>query len=74
MAADQAEKVVDVFTHLDTIAATSSQELATAFARTANSSHDAGLEFEQLAGLITTVSETTRKSAITVGQLGPYCQ
>jgi len=74
MAADQAEKVVDVFTHLDTIAATSSQELATAFARTANSSHDAGLEFEQFSRTDYNGIRNTRKSATTVGQLGPYCQ
>ncbi len=49
-------------------AATSSEELAIAFSRTANSANDVGIPFEQLAALITTVSETTRKSASTIGE------
>lgn len=65
---EHAQYIVDVFSKLDMEAATSSKELAVAFARTANSANDAGIPFEKLAALITTVSETTRKSATTIGE------
>lgn len=68
MEVEDATRVVDVFSKLDMSAATSSKELAIAFSRTANSAHDAGMGFEELAGYITTVSETTRRSASTVGE------
>jgi TP901 family phage tail tape measure protein len=68
MSVSDASRVVDVFSKLDMSAATSSKELAIAFSRTANMASDAGMSFEQLAGYITTVSETTRRSASSVGE------
>lgn len=68
LSVEDASRVVDVFSKLDMSAATSSKELAIAFSRTANSANDMGVEFEELAAWITTVSETTRRSASTVGE------
>lgn len=68
MSVEDASRVVDVFSKLDMITASSVDELATAFTRTANSANDAGIPFENLAGLIATVSETTRKSASSIGE------
>lgn len=65
---EDASRVVDVFSKLDMITASSASELAVAFTKTANSANDAGIPFENLAGLIATVSETTRKSATTIGE------
>lgn len=68
MEVSDASKIVDVFSKLDMEAATSAKELAIAFQRSANSAHDAGIPFEQLAAYITTVSSATRKSASTIGE------
>ncbi len=68
MEAKDASKIVDAFSALDMAAATSTEELAIAFQRSANSAHDSGISFEKLASYITVVSETTRKSASTIGE------
>lgn len=68
MSVEDASRVVDVFSKLDMITASSANELAVAFTKTANSANDAGIPFENLAGLIATVSETTRKSATTINK------
>ena len=66
--ARDASKIVDTFSALDMAAATSTEELAIAFQRSANSAKDAGIDFNELAAYITVVSETTRKSASTIGE------
>jgi TP901 family phage tail tape measure protein len=63
-----ASMIVDTFSALDMAAATSTEELAIAFQRSANSAKDAGIDFNELAAYITVVSETTRKSASTIGE------
>lgn len=68
LAADDAENVVDVLSHLDMIAATSSAEIAQGFQRMANSSRDAGITMQESAAIFTTISEVTRKSASTIGE------
>lgn len=66
--AQDAMSVVDKISSIDLAAATSSYELATALARTANSANDAGVSFDKLLAMIGTVSSVTRKSASTIGE------
>ena len=66
--AQKAMSVVDKISSIDLAAATSSYELATALARTANSANDAGVSFDKLLAMIGTVSSVTRKSASTIGE------
>lgn len=66
--ASEAENVIDVFNYLDVVAATSAEEIAEAFTHTANSAKDAGIEWQNLAAIITTVSEVTRKSSSSIGE------
>ena len=66
--ANEAMSVVDKISSIDLAAATSSYELATALARTANSANDAGVSFDKLLAMIGTVSSVTRKSASTIGE------
>lgn len=66
--AQEAMSVVDKISSIDLAAATSSYELATALARTANSADDAGVSFDKLLAMIGTVSSVTRKSASTIGE------
>ena len=66
--AQDAMTVVDKISSIDLAAATSSYELATALARTANSADDAGVSFDKLLAMIGTVSSVTRKSASTIGE------
>ena len=68
-AAKDAMTVVDQISSIDLAAATSSYELATALARTANSADDAGVKFEKLLAMIGTVSSVTRKSASTIRRI-----
>lgn len=68
IAAQDAMSVVDKISSIDLAAATSSYELATALARTANSANDAGVSFDKLLAMIGTVSSVTRKSASTIGE------
>lgn len=66
--ADKAISIVDKITYVDQKAATSSEELAIALQRSANSAGEAGIEIDKLLGIIATVSETTRKSASSIGE------
>lgn len=66
--AEDAAKVVDLVSYTDQIAATSTQELMTAFQYVASSANVAGFEVEKLNAMIATSSETTRLSASTIGQ------
>lgn len=68
-AAEEAMSVVDKISSIDLAAATSSYELATALARTANSADDAGVSFDKLLAMIGTVSSVTRKSASTIRRI-----
>ena len=60
--------IVDAVAKVDMIAATSSNELMTAYQRSASSAQEAGVTFQELTGYIATVSETTRRSASTTGE------
>ena len=68
MEAKKAASVVDLVAYTDTIAATSAQELMTAFQYVASSASVAGIEVEKLNAMIATSSEVTRLSASTIGQ------
>ena len=68
MEAKEAASVVDLVAYTDTIAATSAQELMTAFQYVASSASVAGIEVEKLNAMIATSSEVTRLSASTIGQ------
>jgi TP901 family phage tail tape measure protein len=52
---------------LDNQAATSSGEIAAAMQRSAATAEGAGVTFEELASIITVLSETTRMSGETIG-------
>lgn len=64
--AKDAMSVVDKISSIDLEAATSSEELATALARTANVANDSEVSFNKLLGMIGTVSSVTRRSASTI--------
>ena len=66
--AKDAASVVDLVAYTDTIAATSAQELMTAFQYVASSASVAGIEVNKLNAMIATSSEVTRLSASTIGQ------
>ena len=68
IAAQDAMSVVDKISSIDLAAATSSEELAVALSRTANSAADAEVSLDKLLGMIGTVSSVTRKSASTIGE------
>ena len=64
--AKDAMSVVDKISAIDLAAATSSYELATALARTANVANDSEVSFNKLLAMIGTVSSVTRRSASTI--------
>lgn len=64
--AEDAMSVVDKISAIDLAAATSSEELATALARTANIANDSSVSFDKLLAMIGTVSSVTRRSASTI--------
>lgn len=66
VAAKDAMTVVDKISAIDLAAATSSEELATALARTANIANDSSVSFDKLLAMIGTVSSVTRRSASTI--------
>lgn len=68
LAAEDAMHVVDALAAVDLKAATSTAELAEALQRSANSGREAGVGFERLIGYIGTISETTRRSASSIGE------
>ena len=67
MTGDDAQKVVDVYAALAGATAVDVQELAAAMNRTASIAQNAGLTFEETAAFLTTMEETTRLSAETIG-------
>lgn len=67
LAASDAASIVDKLVAVDLDFATSSNEIATALQYTASSAALAGVGLDKLIGMITVVSETTRKSAETIG-------
>lgn len=69
VAAEDAMSVVDKISAIDLAAATSSEELATALARTANIANDSGVSFDRLLAMIGTVSSVTRRSASTIRRI-----
>ncbi|MGN1326526.1 MAG: phage tail tape measure protein [Clostridia bacterium] len=69
IATEDAMSVVDKISAIDLAAATSSEELATALSRTANSAADAEVSLDKLLGMIGTVSSVTRKSASTIRRI-----
>ena len=69
VATEDAMSVVDKISAIDLAAATSSEELATALSRTANSAADAEVSLDKLLGMIGTVSSVTRKSASTIRRI-----
>lgn len=68
LSASQASEVVDKLAAVDLSAAVSSNEVAEALSKTASSANLAGVELDKIIGMITTVQETTRKSASVVGE------
>lgn len=66
LAAEDAMGVVDKISAIDLAAATSSEELATALARTANIANDSSVSFDKLLAMVGTVSSVTRRSASTI--------
>ncbi len=67
MEASQATMVIDTLNQLDLKYATSAQELATAMQRVSSVAKTAGMDFQELASVITVVSSNTRLSAETIG-------
>ena len=67
MEAEEAMHVVDAMSKVDLEAATSVEELAVALQSTANMARVNGVEFEELLGMVGSVSEATRRSASVVG-------
>lgn len=67
--AKDAMSVVDKISEIDLKAATSSEELATALARTANIANDSEVSFDKLLAMIGTVSSVTRRSAETIRRI-----
>lgn len=60
--------VLDKLTQADNMAASSILEIGTALQRTSVSARLAGVSFDEMVAMITTVSEVTRKSSETIGE------
>lgn len=67
LSVDEVGRAVDKLVAVDLAFATSSAEIATSLKYVASSANQAGLDLDQLIGLITVGSETTRLSAETLG-------
>ncbi len=67
MEVSQATMVIDTLNQLDLKYATSAKELATAMQRVSSVAKTAGMDFQELASIITVVSSNTRLSAETIG-------
>ena len=65
--ANDAIGIVDKLVNIDLIAATSSEELATALQYVSSQANAANISFDKLTALIATASETTRLSAESIG-------
>lgn len=66
---EDAMEVVDKLSHLDLIAATSSEELAVALQRVSAYADSAGVSIDKMLAYITTVSSVTRLSAKCLGPI-----
>ena len=62
-----AQRVVDVYSHLAAISASDTQELAEAMSRTASSMESVGASFENTSAMIATMVSVTRESANNIG-------
>lgn len=67
MSGDDASHVTDVYSALAGATAVDVEELATAMSRTASIAQSAGMDFETTTAFLTTMEETTRLSAETIG-------
>lgn len=67
LSAKDAESIVDKLISVDLAYATSADEIATALQYVASSAGLANVSLDKMIGMITVVSETTRKSAETIG-------
>ena len=67
LSADDAGRVVDVYSKLASIAATDTAELAKAMSNTASIAESAGMSFESTSTFLTMMIETTRESAENLG-------
>jgi TP901 family phage tail tape measure protein len=67
LSANDAIGMVDKLVNIDLIAATSSEELATALQYVSSQANAANISFDKLTALIATASETTRLSAESIG-------
>lgn len=68
LSAQESESIVDKLVRVDLDYATSAQEIATALQYTASSAKLAEVSLDEMIGMITVVSATTRRSAETIGQ------
>jgi TP901 family phage tail tape measure protein len=68
LSSGEMQGVADKLTQVDSQSATSTKELATAIQHTAESARLAGTDFDNLVSYIATVSETSRKSASSIGE------
>lgn len=66
---EDAMEVVDKLSHLDLIAATSSEELAVSLQRVSAYANSAGVSIDRMLAYITTVSSVTRLSAKCLGPI-----
>ena len=64
MTAEQAMTVMDSFAILDANMATSFNEMSYALTKVSSQAHNAGIEFEEMLGLVATVSAVTREAQI----------
>ena len=67
LSASEAISVVDKMSAIDVAAATGTDDLANAMARTASSAKIAGVNMDELLSYVATVSDVTRKSAESIG-------
>ena len=67
VASNELELYVDKLVKVGAVTATSSEEMATSMEKVAAAAHETGVEYDQLLGVISTVSSTTRQSAEQVG-------
>lgn len=67
MQTSEATDVVSKLVNIDLLAATSTEELATALQRVASMANASGISLDKMIGYIGTASETTRLSAETIG-------
>jgi TP901 family phage tail tape measure protein len=62
-----AEQIVNKLIAVDTAFAVSAKDLAEAFSRAGSTAEDAGVSFDQLLGLVTSVQQTTARGGAVIG-------